>query len=289
MDAKIWKLICRAIRSADRRIPRNGRRPKYTDQQIVKMYLWSAGHDRPLCWACNRNHYATIYRPRQLPSISQFCRRVKMSRIQQLLESVDSYFLRHQTPAEVAFFDGKPLVVSEYSKDPDAKIGYAEGRMRRGYKLHGFVTQDGWIAGFAIHSLNVGEPNTARSLLDAIIPGTLVLADGNYDSGPLYQAIADRQSLLLTRLRSTARSEKQMKRMCPARRAAVILWEDYTDVCEETMKTRDEVERIFGALTCFGGGLAPLPAWVRRLPRVRRWVTAKIIIYHARLFIRKAA
>lgn len=289
MDANIWKLICRALHSADRRIPRRGRRSKYTDQQIVKMYLWSAGHDRPLCWACNRSHYATIYRPRQLPSISQFCRRVKMSRIQQLLESVDSYFLRHQTPAEVAFFDGKPMVVSEYSKDPDAKIGYADGRMRRGYKLHGFVTRDGWIAGFAIHSLNVGEPNTDRSLLDAIIPGTLVLADGNYDSGPLYQAIADRKSMLLTRLRSKARSEKQMKQMCPARRAAVILWENYADVCEETMKTRDEVERVFGALTCFGGGLAPLPSWVRRLPRVRRWVTAKIIIYHARLFLRKAA
>jgi hypothetical protein len=289
MDAKIWKLICKAIHSADRRIPRRGRRSKYTDQQIAKMYLWSAGHDRPLCWACNRDHYATIYRPRQLPSISQFCRRIKTPRIQQLFEVVDSYFLRYHTSAEVAFFDGKPMVVSEYSKDPDAKIGYADGRMRRGYKLHGFVTRDGWIAEFAVHSLNVGEPNTARLLLNSIIPGTLVLADGNYDSGPLYQAIADRKSMLLTRLRSKARSEKQMEQMCPARRAAVILWEDCTDVCEQTMKTRDEVERIFGALTCFGGGLAPLPAWVRRLPRVRRWVTAKIIIYHARLFLRKAA
>ena len=58
---------------------------------------------------------------------------------------------------------------------------------------------------------------------------------------------------------------------------------------DSIMKTRDEVERIFSALTCFGGGLAPLPSWVRRLDRVQRWVTVKIIIYHARLFIRKAA
>jgi len=289
MDTKIWKLICQAIRSADRRIPRIGRRPKYTDQQIVKMYLWSVAHDRPLCWACNRSHYNTMYRPRQLPSISQFCRRVKMPRIHQMLEALASYFLRHRASTGVAFFDGKPLVVSEYSKDPDAKIGYADGRMRRGYKLHGFVTQDGWVAKFAIHSLNVGEPNTARSLLDAVTPGMLILADGNYDSGPLYQAVADRKSLLLTRLRSSKRSEKQLKRVCPARRAAIILWQNYADVCEQTMKARDEVERIFGALTCFGGGLAPLPAWVRRLPRVRRWVTAKIIIYHARLFLRKVA
>jgi hypothetical protein len=289
MDTKIWKLICRAIRSADRRIPRTGRRPKYTDQQIVKMYLWSVAHDRPLCWACERSHYNTMYRPKRLPSISQFCRRVKMPRIQQMLEAISSYFIRCQVPAGVAFFDGKPLVVSEYSKDPDAKIGYADGRMRRGYKLHGFVTQDGWVAGFQTHSLNVGEPNTACSLLDVVNPGTLILADGNYDSGPLYQAIADRKSMLLTRLRSTKRSEKQLKQVCAARRAAIILWQDHAEVCEQTMKARDEVERIFGALTSFGGGLAPLPAWVRRLPRVRRWVTAKIIIYHARLSLRRVA
>jgi hypothetical protein len=206
-----------------------------------------------------------------------------------MLEAVNSFFVRYQTPAGVAFFDGKPLVVSEYSKDPDAKIGYADGRMRRGYKLHGFITQNGWIAGFQTHSLNVGEPNTARAFLDVVTPGTLILADGNYDSGPLYQAIADRKSMLLTRLRSTKRSEKQLKKVCPARLAAIILWQDYAEVCDQTMKTRDEVERVFGALTSFGGGLAPLPAWVRRLTRVRRWVAAKIIIYHARLFLRKVA
>lgn len=289
MDTKIWKLICRAIRSADRIISRVGRKPRYTDQQIVKMYLWSVAHDRPLCWACERSHYNNMYRPKQLPSISQFCRRVKTQRIKQMLEAVSSYFIHHRTPAGVAFLDGKPLVVSEYSKDPDAKIGYADGRMRRGYKLHGFVTQDGWITGFQTHSLNVGEPNTARSLLDMVTPGTLVLADGNYDSGPLYQAVADRGSILLTRLRSTKRSEKQLKQVCPSRHAAIILWQDCAELCEQTMKLRDEVERIFGALTSFGGGLAPLPAWVRRLPRVRRWITAKIIIYHARLFLRKVA
>ena len=289
MDTEVWKLICRAVRSADRRIRRTGRRPKYTDQQITKMYLWSVWHDRPLCWACVRSHYSRLYRPRELPSVSQFCRRIKTARLQRILQAVNTYFVQRQPTAGVAFLDGKPLVVSEYSKDPDARTGYADGKMRRGYKLHGFVTEHGLIAGFAIHSLNVGEPNTARSLVDAMAPGTLVLADGNYDSGPLYQAIANRRSLLLTKLRSHARSARQMKTMCPARRAAVHLWEDYPAICEQTMKTRDEVERIFSALTCFGGGLAPLPSWVRRLDRVRRWVTAKIIVYHARLFIRKAA
>jgi hypothetical protein len=230
-----------------------------------------------------------MYRPKQLPSISQFCRRVKTPRVQKLLDALNVSFLEHRPTTGVAFLDGKPMVVSEYSKDPDAKIGYADGRMRRGYKLHGFVLQDGRFAGFSVRPLNEGEPSTARGLLGAMAPGTLVLADGNYDSGPLYQAVADHQSMLLTKLRSSARSAKQMNQMCPARRAAIHLWEETPSVCEQTLKTRDSVERIFGALTSFGGGLAPLPAWVRRLDRVRRWVTAKIIIYHARLFIRKAA
>ena len=36
--------------------------------------------------------------------------------------------------------------------------------------------------------------------------------------------------------------------------------------------------RNFGNLTNFGGGLSPLPAWVRRLHRVERWVRAKLIV-----------
>ena len=49
------------------------------------------------------------------------------------------------------------------------------------------------------------------------------------------------------------------------------------------LKARDEVERAFGVLTSTAGGLGPLPAWVRTLGRVRRWVGAKIILYNARL------
>ncbi len=52
---------------------------------------------------------------------------------------------------------------------------------------------------------------------------------------------------------------------------------------------RREVERYFGQLSAFGGGLARLPAWLRTLERVHRWVAAKITIYHARLIHRGLA
>ena len=216
---------------------------------------------------------------------------MKRQRTQQLLEAVTTFFLQRQQTAGVAFIDGKPLMIRRHSKDPDAKRGYGDTHMGHGYKLHALVTQDGWITRFAIHALNVSEPRTAHSLLDAIPPGMLILADGSYDSGPLYQVVHNRRSLLLTKLRCPKGSDEKhlFKRICPARRAAIFLWEDYPDLCAKTLKTRIEVERVFAALTSFGGGLAPLPSWVRRLPRVRRWVTAKIAIYHARLFLRKAA
>ena len=38
----------------------------------------------------------------------------------------------------------------------------------------------------------------------------------------------------------------------------------------------------------YGGGLGPLPPWVRTLERARRWVGAKLILHHARLAVKRA-
>ena len=50
-----------------------------------------------------------------------------------------------------------------------------------------------------------------------------------------------------------------------------------------TYKAEQQIERVFGMLTCTAGGLSNLPAWVRGLERVRRWVGVKIVMYNARL------
>jgi hypothetical protein len=46
---------------------------------------------------------------------------------------------------------------------------------------------------------------------------------------------------------------------------------------------RSSIERSFGNATSFAAGLGPLPAWVRRLHRVRTWVWAKLLINGARI------
>jgi hypothetical protein len=48
-------------------------------------------------------------------------------------------------------------------------------------------------------------------------------------------------------------------------------------------RARTGIERSFGNATSFGGGLAPLPARVRGLARVRTWVWAKLLINAARI------
>jgi hypothetical protein len=53
------------------------------------------------------------------------------------------------------------------------------------------------------------------------------------------------------------------------------------------MRWRNGVERVFAVLSCTAGGLAALPAWVRGLDRVRRWVGTKVVLYNARLEVRE--
>ena len=64
------------------------------------------------------------------------------------------------------------------------------------------------------------------------------------------------------------------------------LWRDEPELASRAYRLRSGIERIFSALSCFGGGLGPLPAWVRRLERVDRWVTAKVALYNARVRLR---
>lgn len=288
MDTEVWRRLTAAVRSADRRAPRRGRRPRYSDQLIVRMYVWSVWHDRPLCWACDREHYNTLFRPLQLPSVSQFCRRMKTTRVQAILETLQDYLTRSDTPVGLSFLDGKPLPVSSCSHDPDARLGYATKGFARGYKLHAWAAADDRILQFAVRPMNEGEAKVARRFAGSMSCG-LVLADANYDSKHLYQALGARGAQLLTPLKRIAVNPGPLRRMGPDRRFAIWLHERSAQRYRAVLDLRDQIERIFAALTCFGGGLTTLPPWVRRLDRVTRWVTAKIAIYHGRLHCRKAA
>lgn len=285
-----WKVMRIAIRKAVRSIPRQSRKPKFSDELIVKMFFWSVAHDRPRYWACQRESYNRIMRPRKLPSVSQFCKRLNTEHICHIIYRVHELLSGLDEEIELAFIDGKALPVSESSKDPDVRSGYGNGKFSRGYKLHALGDSFSRIRSFCVRSMNEGEPTVAReALVKYISAGATVLADGNYDGKKLYTAVAEQHAFLFTHQKKNKRTEAAFANTTPERRAAMEFWRDHPKKAKIIYGLRGAIERIFSALSCYGGGLSPLPAWVRRRSRVTAWVTAKVALYNARVLIRICA
>lgn len=286
MDSHTWREAYQMIVAVNRSIPVLGRKPTYSDVLIVAMYVWSVAHDRPLCWACSRENYSSCFRPRKLPSVSQFCRRIQTPRCNQVLQQVHDRLAGSDKSASVSYLDARPLVVGSCSKDREARPGRVYGGFARGYKLHSLVTEDGRVPTWKVTSLNVSEPRVAEELVDSTrgrFSLGLVLADGNYDSSRLYDRVASAGGRLLTPLPKNAGCGH--RRQSPSRLEAAEAWKG---VAGYVYRDRIAVERYFAHQSAYGGGLAPLPAWVRTLPRVRRWVGTKLILHHARQVARKA-
>ncbi len=291
MDRQIWHQIRSAVRRADRIVPRRGRKATYSDSLIVLLHIWCVWHDRPRCFMRDRLHLRPWLRPRQLPSYSQFCRRLHSKRVVALIEQSCRVLIQAvRRPGTVRVLDGKALAVSENSRDPDAKKGRGVGGFARGYKLHARCCTHGVFDAVAVSPLNAGETVVAGvSLLGGLPAGTLVLADGNYDSNRLHRQIDLLGGRLLTPLKGHARSPHRLRYMSAARRRALAAWDADPDACHQQLQTRGCIERAFANLSNFGGGLTHLPPWVRTIDRVRLWVMAKLAVYHARIHVRQSA
>lgn len=288
MDRATWHQVRHAVISASRAVPRRGRRTLYSDALIVKLYLWTAWHDRPRSWAYDRLHYNSLFRPGRLPSYSQFCRRLRSARVVAMLEHANARLARGPDGGQ-GYFDGHALAVSENSRDPDARVGRGNGRFGRGYKLHAWADGGQRVRVHATTALNAGETIVAGGLAARLPPHTLTVADGNYDSDPLHRAMDAAGHRLLTPLKGCAKGRRRVAGMGRARLAAVAWWQSDPDACRSKLRDRGTVERTFANLSNFGGGLTHLPPWVRTLERVSLWVTAKLLIYHARKAARHAA
>jgi hypothetical protein len=299
MDRELWTSILLVIQRAAARVGWHGgrRKPLYLNWLIVAMYAWSVTHDRPLSWACRRGSYGTVFRPRALPSISQFTRRIKSDDCQCILQLVHDRFAQRGVMTNAIYIDGKPLPVSPVSKDRDAKRGKISGAFARGYKLYAAVNANRRIVVWSVMGLNEDEKTLARhALLPNLPPLTrdgLVLTDSHYDSAPLHEEVSEPLGMWLVHpLRGQDRAGGKnrwwkLRQMPVSRRALVHEWQQHAELMRFVYKSRQEIERVFGVLICTSGGLSNLPAWVRHLDRVRRWVGVKIILYNARLELRK--
>jgi Transposase DDE domain len=292
MDRTIWRTILDAIKRAAREVKSSVRAPLFSDGLIVAMYFWTCWHDRPQCWGCDRQHYGGLFRPRKLPSISQFNRRVLSDSVQLILQRIHNDLAQVGLATPLSFIDGKPLLVSPVSKDPDARRGHITGGIGKGYKLHAWVTEDNRIPLWSVTALNLHETHVAEAMCPYLPPqlsDSLTLGDGNYDAADLHKRIQASGARLVVPLRGLAEHPVTLRQMGAARREHVETTRQHPDLMNHVRHWRTQIERVFSRISCHGGGMGPLPAWVRRLGRVRRWVGCKIILFHARIQYQKQA
>jgi IS5 family transposase len=278
MERELFALFLKCVEAmagARRRPPRC----QYSDRDIVVTLLWAVLHDRPMDWACRRRHWPRHDRTRPLPSGSTMCRRLRSASVLDLLLRVIASLnpLDECNDKNELILDAKALAVAHHSADPDARFGRGVGALAKGYKLHLIADSSGKIVAFAVRPLNVSEQHVAGHLLQSL-PGDSprrLLADGNYDCNRLYDLATEKNlQLIAARRYKNARGIGHRKHSPHRLEALRLMQADPT-----ILAPRRRIEGTFGTLGNVIGGLTPLPNHVRRLPRVERWLIAKLIIY----------
>jgi len=235
-------------------------------------------------WACRPAHWSTTrLRPSRLPSAATLSRRADGLPVGALLRALEQQLRQQGQQRLLSLLDGKPLPVSNVSKDADAKRGRAAGGMGKGYKLHivwsGRPLPEAW----EVTPLNEAEATVAQRLVQQGPGAGYLVGDGNYDSSPLYDAAAAQGYQLVTPLPENA--GRGHRYQSPHRLRVRDLLQGAFG--KDLYALRGRIERLYGQAVCFAGGLGPLPAWVRGQQRVRTWVWVKLLINAVRIMRHK--
>lgn len=281
MERELWPPLYHLLREVGRACSQ--KYVRYQPWVLAAVLLWAALHDRPVGWACNpKNWQGTRLRPLALPSPSTLSRRADGLGVGLVLRALEQRLRDSAAPRLLAFLDGKPLPIGGVSKDPDAAWGRAASGLAKGYKLHAVWSLRPVPEAWDVAPLNVHERAVARAaLLPQLHDGGYLLVDGNYDASDLFDAAWARGYQLLMPLPAGKKPGSGKHYQSPQRLRSLHLIR--TDFGRALYRERGRIERQFGNATSFGGGLGPLPAWVRGLPRVRTWVWAKLLINGVRI------
>lgn len=280
MERELWPPLYRLLRQVGKDF-----RQKYVQHPpwvLVAVMLWAALHDRPISWACQARHWNTTrLRPWRLPSPATMSRRIDTVGIGLLCNALEQRLRTSGVPTLVAFVDGKPLPIGGNGKDPDARFGRGAGCIAKGYKLHAVWAGRSVPEAWEVTPLNANEKAVAERLIGQLLYGGYLLADGNYDASYLYDAAAERGYPLVSPVRACKEPGSGKHYQSPHRLRSIALRQEAFG--KALYKARTSIERNFGNATSFGGGLGPLPAWVRGQERVRTWVWAKLLINAVRI------
>lgn len=283
VERKLFLKVYRMIREIDRQRKscERSRGVVFRDVQIVAMHFWATICDRNQSWVCSRSNWS----PRlphgwpRLPSEAQYSRRLKSHQVQDLIDKMEQKLKSADPEQWCVLVDGKPLRVSRFSKDPEATTGYGAGEFYRGYKLHVIWGRSRMPLAWDIQPANVAEPTVALTIIPEVPGEGYLIGDSAYDSNVLYEA-ADKagRDLIAPRKKPGTGLGKGRKHHPQRLRSVEMTETNMHPLGKALLKSRSTAERQFGWLTGGCGGLQNLPTFVRRLPRVRRWIQAKLIV-----------
>jgi len=142
MDGKLWSQVYQTVLSIEH--PEEAMNVTHSDRTIVLIQLRAAADDQPVSWGCRPENWAGLTPPPTWPSQPTMSRRLRTPSVQALYTSVLSW-LKTQ-PGTTAVnrvkcgfvrkLDGRALTINPFSKDPDARWGWALRGYGFGYKLH---------------------------------------------------------------------------------------------------------------------------------------------------------
>jgi hypothetical protein len=252
-----------------------GRYCVYSVAVIVGVYLWACLHDRPISWACRTANWPDDLRPGPLPPQWTMSRRLRSEPVRCLLDEIERQLGGVLQGDLVKIIDAKPLLVGGCSKARDAKWGRAGGGHWRGYKFYAIWGQGPLPLAWTVDSMNVDEQQQAQKLIPHLRGRGFLLGDNKYDSSKLFDLAAEYGHQLIAP-RQHPKAGLGHCYQSPYRIRSIDLLR--TKAGKRLFQKRVCIERYFGNWTSFAGGLAPLPSWVRNLPRVRMWIQAKLLI-----------
>lgn len=289
MELELWSDLSQAICAVERNFTFNPR-DSHPTARIVRVHLWATLHDRPTVWACSRKNWTNQTCPNPLPDQSTMSRRMRRGDFQLFLQALLPRLNGKAQARLLKIVDGKPLELANHTTDPDARWGRGVSRLSIGYKLHMICSGNPVPDAFAITSLNICEKQMAARMIKRVKGCGYLLGDGHYDASWLYDFCKYHNHVLVSP-RAKPGAGMGHHYQSPQRVRSIELLETPAVLNEfgrSLYRNRTGIEREFSQITCFGGGLGPLPSWVRRIWRVRNWVWAKLLINAARIRIQRS-
>lgn len=275
MEQKLYKQIYQLIKQIVKN--KTIKRAKFNDAKILATYFWAVLNDRPVYWACNRRNWPIYYRREQLPTASTMSRRLRTKQIQQWLDLLEQT-LKNKFPRSLCrFIDAKPLPIGGCSKDKHSRFGRGAACIARGYKLYAISDLQQGFVRWTIRPMNQNEAKVAPDLISNLDSGGYLVGDSAYDCNRLYDIASERNIQLIACHRQKGKTLGHRRHSTYRLISRELLKQPFGQLL---IRNRTSIERMFGNLVSFAGGLKPLPHWVRTLPRVQLWMQAKMVLFH---------